>query len=379
MPRLSQNQNQTRQRLMRLAEQRLSPEVISVQMMETVQQAIGWDGFRLFGVDPTSLLVNRLLASSENDHDARLEWLREVYLAVDPLPYSDITNVLRSGLRSVAFQEHQSICWGYPRAALAPASPSDHYRHYHELRSPVGGVLLSSFSYEQQTAILQAYRRDPGTPFRATDVTFLQQVGPIVGGGIQAALARERIARAERGDDPGATGILLIEHDGDIRFASPAAERWLHLLPDERDGNGLPTALWSAIASLRASSRPPSSVVVVPTGRGPVRVEASPGDDNGLAAIVITPHHADTGMVIPESWALTRQERQIVELLAQGERNRQIASRLSISEHTVEWHLQKVYDKLGVRSRNEVVAALFRKTVLPSMEAAATDSIVEQD
>lgn len=53
---------------------------------------------------------------------------------------------------------------------------------------------------------------------------------------------------------------------------------------------------------------------------------------------------------------LTDRERQILDLLAAGLRNREIASRLSISEATVENHLHNIYGKLGVRNR--VQAAL---------------------
>jgi DNA-binding CsgD family transcriptional regulator len=53
---------------------------------------------------------------------------------------------------------------------------------------------------------------------------------------------------------------------------------------------------------------------------------------------------------------LTRREREIVELAKQSVTNAEIARRLSISVRTVETHLQHVYDKLGVSSRQDLAA-----------------------
>jgi DNA-binding NarL/FixJ family response regulator len=53
---------------------------------------------------------------------------------------------------------------------------------------------------------------------------------------------------------------------------------------------------------------------------------------------------------------LTARERQIVELVAQGKANRQIADELFISEKTVSRHLANAYVKLGVGSRTAAAA-----------------------
>jgi DNA-binding CsgD family transcriptional regulator len=53
----------------------------------------------------------------------------------------------------------------------------------------------------------------------------------------------------------------------------------------------------------------------------------------------------------PADGGLTPAERRVAELVAEGRTNRETASLLMVSEHTVDSHLRRVYRKLGVRSR----------------------------
>lgn len=61
----------------------------------------------------------------------------------------------------------------------------------------------------------------------------------------------------------------------------------------------------------------------------------------------------------PEELAeLSPREREILELVAQGFADKEIAEKIGVRHGTVRWHLQHVYEKLHVRSRTEAVVKL---------------------
>jgi DNA-binding CsgD family transcriptional regulator len=56
-----------------------------------------------------------------------------------------------------------------------------------------------------------------------------------------------------------------------------------------------------------------------------------------------------------EDLGLTRREFEILELIAQGMSNREIAGKLYVSENTVKTHSSRVFDKLGAKRRTQAV------------------------
>ncbi|MFD9097685.1 ATP-binding protein [Streptomyces collinus] len=69
----------------------------------------------------------------------------------------------------------------------------------------------------------------------------------------------------------------------------------------------------------------------------------------------------DTRGASDERWRLTAREFMVVELVAKGLTNRQIASGLGLSAHTVATHLDRVRDKLGLRSRTQIALWFSRR------------------
>jgi DNA-binding NarL/FixJ family response regulator len=61
---------------------------------------------------------------------------------------------------------------------------------------------------------------------------------------------------------------------------------------------------------------------------------------------------------------LTDRELQVLQLVAAGRRNRQIAEALKVSVKTVEFHLSNILGKLGAQSRTEAVVRAWQSGIL---------------
>jgi DNA-binding NarL/FixJ family response regulator len=81
--------------------------------------------------------------------------------------------------------------------------------------------------------------------------------------------------------------------------------------------------------------------------------------------LVLHPSHADEGLAAGSSptraldelaESLTSRELEVLQMLAAGLSNKEIAARLNISEHTVKFHVASILGKLGAASRAEAVS-----------------------
>lgn len=66
-----------------------------------------------------------------------------------------------------------------------------------------------------------------------------------------------------------------------------------------------------------------------------------------------------------DSGELTNREREVLEGVAKGQRSKEIAAQLRITENTVKGHLATIYAKLGVDSRASAVAKAMERGLLP--------------
>lgn len=66
-----------------------------------------------------------------------------------------------------------------------------------------------------------------------------------------------------------------------------------------------------------------------------------------------------------ESLGITRRELEILELIAAGLSNKEIAERVFVSENTVKTHSSRVFDKLGARRRTQAVQLGKEQRLIP--------------
>jgi DNA-binding NarL/FixJ family response regulator len=120
----------------------------------------------------------------------------------------------------------------------------------------------------------------------------------------------------------------------------------------------------SSREALRAGVR-----AVLPSDVSPDQLTAAL-EAAGAGLVVLDPRELDVAVPVTTTASrplaelaepLTPRERQVLQMLASGACNKEIAAQLAISEHTVKFHIASILGKLGAESRTEAVASGFRR------------------
>jgi DNA-binding CsgD family transcriptional regulator len=213
-------------------------------------------------------------------------------------------------------------------------------------------------------------RRVASGPFEQRDVDALAGVAGAIARGIRASLrfdaARRATASRRRGSSSSAHGTRSSSSRRRRANCSPRCA------PTDRP---TPTMQWPRPCSRsprlsaarprpvkadRTSSRFPAATAGSPsTGRCPAlpATAASPSSSSG----------ARSATVRLEAFGATAREREVATLLARGLSRAEMAEALVLSPHTVEDHVKNLYEKLGVASRQELVARVFLDEYLPEV------------
>ena len=132
---------------------------------------------------------------------------------------------------------------------------------------------------------------------------------------------------------------------------------------------GVPTALFALVARARAvgegRERAPSRIRLRNRRGRWLVLHASPltgpgTNEGGSVALVIeAAKSAEIAPIIIEAYSLTSRERDVLGAIARGSSTAEIAAELFLSPHTVRDHVKAIFEKVGVRSRGELVATVF--------------------
>jgi DNA-binding CsgD family transcriptional regulator len=327
--------------------------------------------------------VTRLRTS---DLEAVLSFLGEASSVEGPDPFP--REVLQSLRRLVPSDEmyyneldrvRQSVLWSgeVPGETEEPEAPTywdirDEHPvcHHHEVTGDFRAVKLSDFltrSELRRTRIYWEYfhpwcveymlsvgldaplthtkvflfNRAGGRDFSERDRAVLDFLRPHLANLYDAAQARRRAAQAVAVLEEADAGLVVLDGAGRIEHATPEALRILSLYFGVNRA-----ALPEVIAAwLREQENAPS----------PERLEI-PGED---AALIV--HLVHGALLLEEQRSeppLTDREREVLELVAAGKTNAEIAETIWIAPGTVRKHLENIYEKLGVHSRTAAVASL---------------------
>jgi DNA-binding CsgD family transcriptional regulator len=220
---------------------------------------------------------------------------------------------------------------------------------------------------KQCWGVLCLHRENASHGFDGPEVDLIRRISPHVAEGLRRAITLGPTADVTAGT--GAPGIILLDEDLAVMSMNPAAQEWLAEIdvPDWPGTSELPAAVYAAaarLARLEQGAAPPQLPATVRLRSRAGRwlcVHASRlrGLSTPQIAVVIEPAPAmQISSLMLSAHDLTAAQSRVVALVIRGHSTRQIVRELHISANTVQEHLTAAFDKLGVRSRRELVAAV---------------------
>ncbi len=203
---------------------------------------------------------------------------------------------------------------------------------------------------------------------------FIVAASPLIRAGLQSMLTDSRIDIAGSAADLESISGPLVDVELDVVLVEAAAdglEELLNALEDAEIAQEYavivlaeqPKAAWLSKA-LRAGVR-----AVLPREVTPEQLRTAL-EAAAAGLVIVHPSELDTvfsatvGSSAPLDELLeplTRREREVLQMLAAGLANKEIAARLVISDHTVKFHVASILGKLGASTRTEAVSAGIRR------------------
>jgi DNA-binding CsgD family transcriptional regulator len=130
------------------------------------------------------------------------------------------------------------------------------------------------------------------------------------------------------------------------------------LLALERGGDNVPPDLMPRIRLRSASGR----WLVLHASR--LRIADAEGQ---IAVIFEEARPSEIAPLIVDAYGLTKREGEIIRLVLRGLSTAEVSNELYITPNTVRDHFKSIFDKVGVRSRRELVAGIFAQQYQPRM------------
>jgi len=160
-----------------------------------------------------------------------------------------------------------------------------------------------------------------------------------------------KTARAEAGVGALNYGILVVGANDRPQFITARAREWLVVYFPQAQHDSLPAEVLRWLKQRAGTPAATCQPLIVAQGnrRLLLRVAERGGDE---VILTLTEESPASIKALVERLGLTEREAEVLHWVVEGKSNNEIAIILSISVRTVDKHLQNVFSKLGVESRN---------------------------
>jgi DNA-binding CsgD family transcriptional regulator len=337
--------------LQRLAESGLDVAAFQMEAMRRLRSLITIDAAFLATVDPETLLFTGA-RSEEPLVEAASLFLDNEYGNDD---FNKFTMLARSA---------------DPVSSLDVATRGDRTgsARFREVLAPLGlgdELRVALMSRGQCWGVLCLHRAAAASGFDSDEIGLVRHIAPLFADGIRRGIT---VAGASRGDlaAPGGSGVIVLGPDLSVVSINAPAERWLDDIAGEWPSHfDVPVQVVAAAARMIAPDIDDpleSAVARLPSKRGGwISVQASRLRGTGEEQVVVLLQQAtplEVSSMILAAHGLTPAQRRVAALVLQGRSTAQIVATLHISANTLQEHLRAVFDRFGVGSRRELVAAL---------------------
>lgn len=356
---------QVRQEILRLCYSGLDSRTLRIKVFDRLQRAIPYAAFWCGTTDPETLLFTGAVMRGI-DHAAIPAFVS------NELRGDDVNTFTELAKRKVPVSTLYIATRGDPRrsprfrAILEPVGKGNELRAALRAGSSIWGAVC-------------LHRELHAPDFSPAEVALFGQIASHLAAGLRAATLLD--AAMDEDDvivasTSGGPGLLMLADDLSLAALTPAAEWWLAEIGDWPSGSELPQAVYSVATKLQEIERlPRTPASMIPRARTRTRggqwlvLHASRLTgvaSAGQIAVIIEPAPpAEVAPLILLAYALTEREAQVAQLVLKGSSTERIAAALTISELTVQQHLKSIFDKVGVRSRRELVAQIFARHYWP--------------
>jgi len=162
--------------------------------------------------------------------------------------------------------------------------------------------------------------------------------------------------------------VILVEASGreseavidSLAASELASEAIIVVLSDNPEPAWFAEALRAGVRAVLPSDVSPAQLVAALEAAAAGLVVIHPAAVDSMAPPVAAASQPLAELVEP----LTPRENEVLQMLAGGLANKEIAARLAISEHTVKFHVASILGKLGAGSRTEAVALGIRRGIV---------------